>query len=59
MLSTARDIINLWVARMMMTGIEFAGDIPFTDVYIHSTIQAAGRPPHVASRSAPASTRST
>ena len=40
-LSTARDIINLWVARMIMTGIEFAGDIPFTDVYIHSMIQAA------------------
>ena len=40
-LSTARDIINLWVARMIMTGLEFAGDVPFTDVYIHSTIQAA------------------
>jgi valyl-tRNA synthetase len=40
-LSTARDIINLWVARMIFTGIEFAGDVPFTDVYIHSTIQAA------------------
>ena len=39
-LSTARDIINLWVARMMMMGIEFMGDIPFTDVLIHSTIQA-------------------
>jgi len=39
-LSTARDIINLWVARMIFTGMEFAGDIPFTDVYIHSTIQA-------------------
>ena len=40
MLSTARDIINLWVARMMMMGIEFMGEIPFTDVLIHSTIQA-------------------
>ncbi len=40
-LVTARDIINLWVARMIFTGIEFAGDIPFTDVYINSTIQAA------------------
>ena len=39
-LSTARDIINLWVARMMMMGIEFMGEIPFTDVLIHSTIQA-------------------
>ena len=40
-LVTGRDIINLWVARMIMTGIAFAGGIPFTDVYINSTIQAA------------------
>jgi valyl-tRNA synthetase len=40
-LSTARDIINLWVARMIMTGIEFLDEEPFTHVYIHSTIQAA------------------
>ena len=39
-LSTARDILFLWVARMVMLGIEFAGDIPFTDVYVHSVIQA-------------------
>jgi valyl-tRNA synthetase len=39
-LSTARDIINLWVARMLMMGIELMGDIPFSDVLIHSTIQA-------------------
>ena len=39
-LSTGRDIIFLWVARMIMFGIEFAGDIPFTDVYVHSIIQA-------------------
>ena len=39
-LSTGRDIINLWVARMLMMGIEFMGDIPFSDVLIHSTIQA-------------------
>ena len=39
--STARDIINLWVARMLMMGIEFMGEIPFSDVIIHSTIQAA------------------
>jgi valyl-tRNA synthetase len=38
--STARDIINLWVARMLMMGIEFMGEIPFEDVIIHSTIQA-------------------
>jgi valyl-tRNA synthetase len=39
--STAREIINLWVARMLMLGIEFQGDVPFTDVVIHSVIQAA------------------
>jgi valyl-tRNA synthetase len=39
-LVTSRDILFLWVARMVMMGIEFAGDIPFTDVYVHSIIQA-------------------
>ncbi len=39
-LSTARDILFLWVARMVMMGIEFAGDIPFDEVYVHSVIQA-------------------
>src|SRR3954453_15360954 len=39
-LSTARDILFLWVARMVMMGFEFAGDVPFTDVYVHSVIQA-------------------
>ena len=45
-LSTARDIIFLWVARMIMMGIEFVGDVPFGDVYIHSVIQAPRRAPH-------------
>ncbi|MEX1140809.1 MAG: valine--tRNA ligase [Thermoleophilaceae bacterium] len=39
-LSTARDIIFLWVARMVMLGIELTGELPFTDVPIHSVIQA-------------------
>ena len=39
-LSTARDIIFLWVARMVMMGLEYLGDEPFSDVYIHSVIQA-------------------
>jgi len=39
-LSTARDILFLWVARMVMMGLEFAGDVPFADVYVHSVIQA-------------------
>jgi len=39
-LSTARDILFLWVARMIMMGIELTGQAPFSDVYIHSVIQA-------------------
>jgi valyl-tRNA synthetase len=37
-LVTARDIIFLWVARMIMFGLELRGDIPFTDVYINPTV---------------------
>jgi valyl-tRNA synthetase len=39
-LVTARDIVFLWVARMIMMGIEFTGEIPFSEVYVHSIIQA-------------------
>jgi len=39
-LSTARDIIFLWVARMVMMGIEYMGRPPFREVYIHSVVQA-------------------
>jgi valyl-tRNA synthetase len=39
-LSTARDILFLWVARMIMMGLEFTGREPFSDVYVHSVIQA-------------------
>jgi valyl-tRNA synthetase len=39
-LVTAREIIYLWVARMIMMGIEFTGQVPFSDVYITSVIQA-------------------
>jgi valyl-tRNA synthetase len=38
---TAREIINLWVSRMIMTGVEFMGDVPFFDVAIHCQVQAA------------------
>ena len=37
-LITARDIINLWVARMIFSGMEFRGEIPFLKVLIHATI---------------------
>ena len=40
-LSTARDIIYLWVARMIMMGLEFRGEVPFRDVIIHPTVLAA------------------
>ncbi len=39
-LSTGRDILFLWVARMVMLGLRFADEIPFEHVYIHSIIQA-------------------
>ena len=38
---TAREIINLWVSRMIMTGLEFMGEVPFSDVAIHCVVQAA------------------
>ncbi len=38
-LVTAQEIIFFWVARMIMAGIEFMGDIPFKDVYIHGTVR--------------------
>jgi len=39
-LDTARDILFLWVARMVVFGLEFTGEVPFSNVYIHSVIQA-------------------
>jgi valyl-tRNA synthetase len=38
---TARDIINLWVTRMIFSGLHFMGGVPFSDVIVHATIQAA------------------
>jgi len=37
-LSTARDIINLWVVRMIFSGEEFTNKIPFKEVFIHPTV---------------------
>ena len=37
-LTTARDIIFLWVARMIFSGLELRGKEPFDDVLIHSTL---------------------
>ena len=58
-LVTARDILFLWVARMVMMGLEFAGDVPFDDVYIHSVIQAPDGRRMSKSLGHRASTRST
>ncbi len=38
LMSTAQEILYLWVARMIMTGMDFLGEIPFKDVYIHATV---------------------
>ncbi|MDA3899366.1 MAG: valine--tRNA ligase [Spirochaetes bacterium] len=38
-LCTAREIITLWVSRMVMMGQYVLGDIPFSDVFIHAMIQ--------------------
>ena len=36
---TARDILNLWVLRMVMTALEFVDEIPFKTVLVHPTVQ--------------------
>ncbi|QQE77016.1 valine--tRNA ligase [Alicyclobacillus sp. SO9] len=40
-LMTGYDIIFFWVARMVFTGVEFTGQMPFADVVLHGLIRAA------------------
>ena len=39
LMSTGFDIIFFWVARMIMMGLKFMGDIPFKDVYINGLVR--------------------
>ena len=41
--TTAREIIRLWENRMIFSGLELLGEIPFRDVIIHSTLLAPDR----------------
>ncbi len=38
-LVTGFDILFFWVARMMMMGLQFMGDVPFRDVYVHALVR--------------------
>jgi valyl-tRNA synthetase len=39
-MTTAREIIRLWINRMIFSGLELMGEVPFRDVIIHTTVLA-------------------
>jgi valyl-tRNA synthetase len=36
---SAPEILFFWVARMIMSGLHFMGDVPYTDIYLHGTVR--------------------
>jgi len=38
-LATAPEILFFWVARMIMAGLEFKGQVPFSTIYLHGTVR--------------------